>query len=113
MPYHSPFILYGLARSTEDFGPVTMQFSSLDVRDSGKIMSAIAWINENTAQDAVIVGEKHWRGFMEVYLQDHRTYRFSNDPQALARALGEKGAPVYLIKFDAGSPAMFEVVTRY
>jgi hypothetical protein len=114
MPYHSPFILYGLARSsTEDFGPVTMQFNSLDVRDNGKIMSAIAWINENTEQDAVIVGEKHWRGFMEVYLQDHRKYRFSSNPQALARALVEQGAPVYLIKFDAHSPEMFEVVTRY
>jgi hypothetical protein len=110
MSYHEPFILYGLARyNTEEFGPVTMQFNSLDVTDNGKMTSAIAWINENTAQDAVIVGEKHWRGFMEVYLQDQRTYRFSSNPQALSAALLEQGRPVYMIKFDATSPEKFEV----
>jgi len=113
MPYDRPFILYWLARSSnEDFGPVTMQFNSLDIQDNGKLMSEIAWINQNTEQGAVIVGEKHWRGFMEMYLQDGRTYRFSGDPQALASALGRQGAHAYLLEFDGSSPAMFEV-TRY
>lgn len=110
MPYDSPFVLYDAARSSiEDFGPVTMQFNSLDTEDNGKLLSAIEWINQNTEQDAVIVGEKHWRGFMELYLEDGRTYRFSDNPQALAEALERQGMPTYQIKFDGSSPAMFEV----
>jgi hypothetical protein len=110
MPYDGPFILYSAARAyIEDFAPVTMQFNSLDIQDNDKIMSAIAWINQNTEQNAVIVGEKHWRGFMELYLEDERTYRFSNNPQVLAEALERRGQHVYLIEFDGSSPAMFEV----
>ncbi len=110
MPYDSPFVLYGAARSSiEDFGPVTMQFNSLDTEDNGKLLSAIDWINRNTEQDGVIVGEKHWRGFMELYLEDGRTYRFSDNPSALARALERQGTPAYQIKFDGSSPRMFEV----
>jgi hypothetical protein len=110
MPYDSPFALYEAARtSIENFGPPTMQFNSLDIQDNDKLLSAIAWINHNTEQDAVIVGEKHWRGFMDLYLQDDRTYRFSGDPLALAQALERQEKPVYMIKFDPNSPAMFEV----
>jgi len=113
MPYDNPFILYGLARSsTENFGPVTMQFNSLDIQDNGKMMSEISWINQNTEPAAIIVGEKHWRGFMELYLQDHRTYRFSDHPQALAAALGKQGAPAYLLTFDGSSPAMFAIARQ-
>ncbi|MGI0049517.1 MAG: hypothetical protein ACREAW_08245 [Nitrososphaera sp.] len=109
MPYDSPFVLYGATRADiQDFAPVTMQFNSLDVQDNDKMLSAIAWINQNTEQDVVIVGEKHWRGFMEVYLEDERKYRFSNNPQALAEALERRGQHVYLVRFD-GSPAMFTV----
>lgn len=102
MPYDSPFPLYGVARAhIEDFGPVTMQFNSLDVQDNGRMLSAISWINGNTEPDAVIVGEKHWRGFMELHLQDRREYRFSGDFEALAYALAAKtDRPVYLFKFD-------------
>jgi hypothetical protein len=101
MPYDSPFPLYGVARAhIEDFGPVTMQFNSLDVQDNGRMLSAISWINGNTEPDAVIVGEKHWRGFMELHLQDQREYRFSGDFEALAHALAAKiDKPVYLFKF--------------
>jgi len=110
MPYDNPFVLYGAARSSiEDFGPVTMQFNSLDTEDSDKLLSVIDWINRNTEQDAVIVGEKHWRGFMELHLEDGRTYRFSDNPSALALGLEMQGKPTYQIKFDGGSPAMFTV----
>jgi hypothetical protein len=110
MPYDSPFALYGAARAnTENFSPVTMQFNSLDVQDNEKLLSAIAWINRNTEPDAVVVGEKHWRGFMELYLEDERTYRFSSDPLALAQALERQNEPAYLITYDADSPVMFEV----
>lgn len=110
MPYDSPFILYGAARADiEDFAPVTMQFNSLDIQDNDGMMSTIAWINQNTERDAVIVGEKHWRGFMELYLEDERSYRFSSNPQALAEALERRGEHVYLVRFDGSSPAMFAV----
>jgi hypothetical protein len=110
MPYDSPFILYGVARySIENFGPVTMQFNSLDIQDNDKLLSAIQWINQHTERDAVIVGEKHWRGFMELYLKDERTYRFSDDPRALGIALERQGKPVYEITFDPSSLQMFTV----
>lgn len=111
MPYDKPFIMYGIVRGNiEDFGPVTMQFNSLDIQDNNKLLSAIAWINQNTDRDAVIVGEKHWRGVMELYLEDKRTYRFSDNPQILAEALERGGENVYLIRFDGSSPAKFTII---
>jgi hypothetical protein len=110
MPHDSPFFLYGAARADiEDFAPVTMQFNSLDIQDTDKLLSAIEWINQNTEQDAAVVGEKHWRGFMELYLEDGRTYRFSSNPQALAEALERRGEHAYLVRADSSSPAMFEI----
>ena len=110
MPYDSPFELYGMARNNiEDFGPVTMQFNSLDVKDNDKLISAIGWINQNTEPNAIIVGEKHWRGFMELYLQDERTYRFSSNPDALSQALERQGKPTYQLLFDGSSPGLFQV----
>lgn len=110
MPYDSPFFLYGLARySIENFGPVTMQFNSLDIQDNDELVSSIEWINQNTEQDAIIVGEKHWRGFMEIYLEENRMYRYSNDPVALAQALEKQGKQTYHIIFDSGLSPMFRV----
>lgn len=110
MPYDSPFVLFGAMRSSiEDFGPVTMQFNSLDIQDNSKLLSAIDSINRNTEQDAVIVGEKHWRGFMELHLEDGRTYRFSDNPPALALALEMQGKHAYQFRSDGGSPVMFAV----
>ncbi|MDQ3872695.1 MAG: hypothetical protein M3258_03680 [Thermoproteota archaeon] len=53
-----------------------MQFNSVDIQDSKNLLLAIAWLNENTEDNSVIVGEKHCRGFMEPYLVDGRTYLF-------------------------------------
>lgn len=110
MPYDSPFVLYGAARqSTENFSPVTMQFNSIDIRDNDEILSAIEWINQNTEHDAVIVGEKHWRGFMELHLKAERTYRFSDNPLTLAEAIEGQGKPTYMITFDSRRQPMFAV----
>ena len=110
MPYDSPFVLYGVAqKSIEDFSPVSMQFNSLDIKDNGKLLSAIDWINKNTEPDAVIVGEKHWRGFMELYLGDQRIYRFSNNPKALAELLENQGYHVYMFKPDIKSNTKFAI----
>jgi hypothetical protein len=109
MPYDNPFILYSAARaSTENFMPPTMQFNALDVKDNGKLLSAIASINLSTEPDSVIIGEKHWRGFMEMHLEGQRTYRFSNNLPALVEASDRLGPHVYL--FESDSDATFEVI---
>lgn len=115
MPYTSPLFLYAQSRAnTEYFIPPTMQFNSLDIHDNDKLISAITWINKNTEKDAVIVGEKHWRGFMEMYLLDKREFRYpeDNNLEALAKVLSDKGEHTYLIKLDGGSPAKFNVMKR-
>ncbi len=110
MPYDRPFFLYGLARNNiEDFVPVSMQFNSLDIRDNGKLLSAIDWINQNTEHDAVILGEKHWRGFMELYLEEDREYQYFNSQQDLAEAIERSGEKSYLIRLDRSSPQVFIV----
>jgi hypothetical protein len=100
---HEPFTLwYGMARSDiEHFVPPSMQFNSLQLSDTYKMMSAISWINKNTQPNATIIGEKDWRGFMELYLQDHRTFRFSNDLPTLTTGLIKHGlnAPIYIIHY--------------
>jgi len=102
LPYDKPFFLFAATRDNiSEFAPVTMQFNSMQLNDNDKIVSIIVWINDNTERDAAIVGDKHWLGFMELYLEGERSYHFSNNPQALAEALERGGEHVYLISFDA------------
>lgn len=76
-PYDTPFPLIGIADDyIRYFFPLTMQFNSLDIKDNNYLLTAIEWINHNTEKNAIIIGEKHWRGFMELYLVDNRTYYF-------------------------------------
>ena len=110
MPYDNPFILYGAVRNyITSFAPVTMQFNSLDVQDNNNLILAITKINENTEHNAIIVGEPHWRGFMELYLKDDRIYHFSNDPLALAMALEQQGYHVYLIQVEGNLQTSFRI----
>lgn len=110
IPYHSATALYGIiGLHSENLPPLTMQFNSIDVEDNDELLSAIAWINKNTEQDALIVGQNHWRGFMELYLENERTYQFSEDPQTTAEALSKRGQQVYLIEFNSTSPTLFVV----
>lgn len=110
IPHHSASVLYGIIGvHAENLPPVTMQFNSIDIEDNDDLLSTIAWINKNTEQDALIVGESHWRGFMELYLEDKRTYHFSEDPQAIAEALSRYSQQVYLIEFNSKSPTIFVV----
>jgi len=91
MSYDRPFFLYALARPyIEDFAPVTMQFNALDVQDNDKLLSAITWINENTEHEAIIVGEKHWRGWMEVELENNRHYLYAENLTNLVKAVTQK-----------------------
>jgi hypothetical protein len=110
MPHDSPFILYSAARPhIQNFGPVTMQFNSLDIDDNNNLLSAIVWLNENTEHDAIIVGEKHWRGYMELYLEDGRTYLSSDDPSTLAAAIEEQASHVYLISAKGNLQTTFSI----
>jgi len=112
VPYHSASALYeilGLHHS-ENLPPLTMQFNSIDVEDNDDLLSAIAWINKNTEQNALIVGESHLRGFMEVYLENNRTYYFSEDPQTFAeKNLMNRGQQIYLIEYNSTSSPVFVV----
>jgi hypothetical protein len=110
LPYDNPFILYGAVRNNiTSFAPVTMQFNSLDVQDNNNLILAITKINENTEHNAIIVGEPHWRGFMELYLRDDRKYHFSNDPLALAMALEQQGYHVYLVQVEGNVQTSFRI----
>jgi hypothetical protein len=110
IPHDSASAVYGIVGvHTKDLPPVTMQFNSIDIEDNDNLLSTIAWINENTEQDSVIVGESHWRGFMELYLENERTYHFSEDPQTTAEALSKRGKQVYLIESNSKSPTLFIV----
>jgi hypothetical protein len=110
IPHHSASALYGIiGLHSRNLPPVTMQFNSIDVEDNDDLLSTIAWINKNTEQDALIVGESHLRGFMELYLEDNRTYHFSEDPQTFAETLMNRGQQVYLIEFNSTSSPIFVV----
>ena len=110
IPHDSASAVYGIVGvNAKDLPPVTMQFNSIDVEDNDDILSTISWINKNTEKDALIVGENHWRGFMEIYLEDERIYHFSENPQGFAEALSKAGHRVYLIEFESKSPTMFVV----
>ena len=110
MPYDSPFILYGIVQNyIRYFAPATMQFNSVDIRDNDNLLSAISYINKNTERNAIIVGEPHWRGFMELYLKDDRIYHFSNDPVALTMTLEQQDQPAYLIKAEGKIQTSFVI----
>ncbi|HKH85574.1 MAG TPA: hypothetical protein VKA40_03405 [Nitrososphaera sp.] len=110
MPYDSPFILYGIVQNyIRYFAPATMQFNSVDIRDNDNLLSAISYINKNTERNSIIVGEPHWRGFMELYLKDDRIYHFSNDPHALVTTLEQQDLPAYFIKVEGNTERRFVV----
>lgn len=110
IPYHSASALYGIVGlHSKNLPPLSMQFNSIDVEDNDDLLSAIAWINKNTEQDALIVGESDLRGFMELYLEDNRIYHFSADPQTFAKTLMNSGQQVYLIEFNSTSSPIFVV----
>lgn len=99
MPYDSPFILFAVTKNfIENLAPVTMQFNALDVDDNDALLDTIDKINQSTERDALIVGAKHWRGFMELNLEDERTYKFSDNALDLGLAHSRLGRNVYLLE---------------
>jgi hypothetical protein len=110
IPYHSASAFYEIVGlHSENLPPLTMQFNSIDFDDNDDLLSAISWINNYTEQDALIVGGNHFRGFMELYLEDNRTYLFSDDPQTFAETLRDGGQEVYIIEYNSTSSPIFIV----
>jgi len=102
MPTNHPFVLYGITHNNiEGFVPLTMQINSVDIKDNQGLISAISWINNSTEQNAIIIGEKHWRGFMELYLHGNRTFYFIDNFYSLINLLPQKDhVPIYMIKIS-------------
>lgn len=67
---------YIVGQNIEPYGPSTMQFNSIAIRNTFDLTSMISWINENTPVDALFIGEKHWRGWMELELEDERDFMY-------------------------------------
>jgi len=99
MPYDESFSLYGIAgKYIQNFAPLTMQFNALGIYDNDNLLDLVSWINNNTDPHSLIIGEKHWRGWMETKLQDERDYIFSDDIYALYENLvSEHTTSFYMI----------------
>src|ERR671911_2801105 len=67
---------YIVGQNIEPYGPSTMQFNSIAIRNTFDLTSMTSWINENTPVDALFIGEKHWRGWMELELEDERDFMY-------------------------------------
>ena len=105
MPYQYGSVLEKvLGQSVEPFGPVTMQFNSISIKDNGELLKTISWINENTPKNATLIGEKHWRGWMEIELQHARSFVFfSSQTTALQYIQDCEPEYCYLLKRSSDS----------
>jgi hypothetical protein len=90
MPYDG-FSVYGIVgKYIQNFVPLTMQFNSLPISHNDNLIDLISWINKNTDPNSLIIGAKHWRGWMEIKLQDKRVYLSSDNIYGLYRSLANK-----------------------
>jgi hypothetical protein len=97
MPYDG-FSVYGIVgKYIQNFVPLTMQFNSLDIAHNDNLVDLITWINRNTDPNSLILGAKHWRGWMEIKLEDKRVYLSSDDLYGLYRSLANKQTNLYMI----------------
>ena len=95
---------YIVGQNIEPYGPSTMQFNSIAIRNTFDLTSMISWINENTPVDALFIGEKHWRGWMELELEDERDFMYySSQDSALQLIEDCKPDSCYLIARTSNS----------
>jgi hypothetical protein len=101
LPYDHPLVMLALFRnSVETYVPTTMQFSTIDVKRTGDLISEISYINNHTEPGAIIVGNKELNGFMQMYLTDYRTYQYSDNPVTLIKRLENSNSDaVYYFAF--------------
>lgn len=111
-PFRSPFVLYEIVRGyIGSFEPVSMQFNSIDIKDNPMLVSAIEWINKNTAPNSIIVGTSHLRGWMEMELNQGRTFHFFNSKESELDYLRKmKFQNSYVVAFEEENPNLPETI---
>src|SRR5918993_616929 len=99
MPHQfARFWQYTVGQSIEPYGPSTMQFNSIAIKDTSKLTNMTSWINDNTPKNALFIGENHWRGWMELELEDERVFKYySNQHSALKSLKDCKSESCYLV----------------
>jgi len=86
---------------------VSMQFNSLDVKENPMLLSAIEWINKNTTPNAIIIGANHLRGWMELELEQGRTFHFFNSKEGILNFLrNTKSQNSYLFSLSGENPVL-------
>ena len=74
-PYEAQFSVIGLLdENIHDFAPKSMQFNSVKVDQSPKIIDIIHWVNENTPARSKIIGSNDWRGWFILELTGNRSF---------------------------------------
>ena len=75
LPYETQVSVIGLFdKNIQDFAPKSMQFNSVKVDQSPKILDMIHWINANTRADSTIIGSNDWRGWFILELEGNRSF---------------------------------------
>ena len=83
MPYQFTWTWQAfLGQHIEPYGPSTMQFNSIAIRSTPKLANMVSWINDNTPENALFIGEHHWRGWMELKLEDKRSFRYYDNQES-------------------------------
>ena len=83
MPYQFTWTWQSiLGQNIEPYGPSTMQFNSIAIKNSVKFTSMISWINDNTPKNALFIGENHWRGWMELELKEERNFMYYDSQES-------------------------------
>jgi hypothetical protein len=73
MPHEEPFILFDITKDyIRTLSTVTMQ---PDKKTHDKLLTAISWINDNTKENSIIVGQRQWRGHMNLTLDAQREWK--------------------------------------
>lgn len=100
-PNNSYINIYGVFHQPiGPFGPLTMQYNSISLPESGSLLSSIAWINTNTntPEGSLIMGSKHLRGWMELELKE-RTFLFADNNTKLLES--NKYGNLYLLELNS------------
>lgn len=95
IPRDISFIFYGSPESQlRNFLGIAMQ---PDRDHINNLRSAISWINKNTEPDAIIVGSSLFRGWMQTYLADDRTFSFSSNSENIVLNVSNQHKDGYFI----------------
>jgi len=75
LSYEAQVSVIGLFdKNIQDFAPKSMQFNSVKVDQSPKILDIIHWVNENTPTRSTIIGSNDWRGWFILELKGNRSF---------------------------------------